>query len=90
MSEPTKYRLPESKIPSQWVNLAADLPPGFHTIAQTATCAQAAMSDGQRIVGLQFHPEVAHTPQGLHIIENFCYTLCGCEPTCHFPTHMVE
>src|SRR5438874_3468285 len=28
MSEPTKYRLPESKIPSQWVNLAADLPPG--------------------------------------------------------------
>jgi GMP synthase (glutamine-hydrolysing) len=59
----------------------ADLPPGFHTVAGTDTCANAAMSDGHRIVGVQFHPEVAHTPQGLNVIQNFCYTLCGCEPS---------
>ena len=33
------------------------------------------------VVALQFHPEVAHTPQGLTVLQNFCYDLCGCEPT---------
>jgi GMP synthase (glutamine-hydrolysing) len=33
------------------------------------------------IVALQFHPEVAHTPQGLNLLRNFCYSLCGCQPT---------
>ena len=33
------------------------------------------------VLGLQFHPEVAHTPQGLTILQNFCYTLCRGAPT---------
>ena len=81
-NDPALRGLPEH--PSVWMShgdQVADLPPGFHTLARTATCANAAMSDGRRIVGVQFHPEVAHTPQGLHIIQNFCYTLCRCEPT---------
>ena len=32
----------------------------------------------RKIFGIQFHPEVAHTPQGGRIIRNFCYDICGC------------
>jgi GMP synthase (glutamine-hydrolysing) len=74
--------LPER--PSVWMSHGDQvqaLPPGFHALARTDTCTNAAMTDGQRIWGLQFHPEVAHTPQGLTILQNFCYTICGCEPT---------
>ncbi|MGH2350700.1 MAG: glutamine-hydrolyzing GMP synthase, partial [Chloroflexota bacterium] len=78
--------LPER--PAVWMShgdQVATLPPGFHPLASTPTCPAAAMSNGQTggraIVALQFHPEVAHTPQGLNVLQNFCYTLCGCEPT---------
>ncbi len=80
--DPALRGLPER--PSVWMShgdQVAELPPGFHALARTSTCAHAAMSDGHRIVGLQFHPEVAHTPQGLNVLQNFCYTLCRCEPT---------
>ncbi len=79
---PLLQGLPEQA--SVWMShgdQVADLPPGFHTLAGTETCPHAAMADGGRIMALQFHPEVAHTPQGLAIFENFCYTLCGCQPT---------
>ena len=33
----------------------------------------------RRLYGLQFHPEVAHTPRGKDIIQNFVYGVCGCE-----------
>ena len=79
---PVLRGLPER--PSVWMShgdQVAALPPGFQALARTDTCQYAAMSDGRRIVGIQFHPEVAHTPQGITLLENFCYTLCGCEPT---------
>jgi GMP synthase (glutamine-hydrolysing) len=34
-----------------------------------------------RLYGIQFHPEVAHTPQGLHMLQNFLYNICHCAPT---------
>src|SRR5258708_21993222 len=43
------------------------LPDGFHAVASTDRLAAAAMSDGSRRVGVQFHPEVAHTPHGADI-----------------------
>jgi GMP synthase (glutamine-hydrolysing) len=80
-----------SDRPSVWMShgdQVADLRPGFRAVAQTVTCPTAAMrrdpapgSPSGVIVGLQFHPEVAHTPQGQTLLQNFCYDLSGCEPT---------
>ncbi|MEN6478701.1 MAG: glutamine-hydrolyzing GMP synthase [Anaerolineales bacterium] len=55
------------------------LPPGFRVIASSANSPVAAMADDQRrMYGLQFHPEVAHTPQGRQILQRFCLDICGC------------
>ena len=37
--------------------------------------------DGRRIYGVQFHPEVAHTPRGQEMLKHFLYTVCECRPT---------
>ncbi len=53
---------------------------GFKTIAQTDYAPIAAMSDEQKKwYGLQFHPEVTHTLQGLKILERFVKTICQCD-----------
>jgi GMP synthase (glutamine-hydrolysing) len=57
----------------------AGLPEGFHPIAHSANSPYAAMGDEERRwYGLQFHPEVVHTPQGRELIRNFAYRVCGC------------
>ena len=62
-------------------DLVAEAPPGFHVLARTATCPVAAMgSDERRLYGVQFHPEVAHTPGGKTILSNFVSEICGCVP----------
>jgi len=53
------------------------LPAGFRVLAQTPSSV-AAIGDDAGHVGLQFHPEVAHTSGGLTIIDNFLKLLCGC------------
>ena len=58
-----------------------ELPPGFKTLAYTDNSPIAVMGSDSKIFGLQFHPEVAHTPQGKHILENFLYGVCGCSGT---------
>jgi GMP synthase (glutamine-hydrolysing) len=56
-----------------------ELPPGFHKLAESPSCAFAAMADPSRgIFGLQFHPEVAHTPQGKEILRHFLFDICEC------------
>lgn len=56
------------------------LPPGFTALASTANTEYAAMGNPARhIYGLQFHPEVVHTPNGMQLIESFLYDICGCE-----------
>ena len=60
------------------------MPPGFRSIAHTENSPVAAMKrvDGkQRIYCLQFHPEVAHTPEGTQLLRNFVYQICGSKPT---------
>ena len=56
------------------------MPSGFKTIASSAGCPIAAMSnDEERIYGLQFHPEVFHTENGIEILQNFLFEICGCD-----------
>jgi GMP synthase (glutamine-hydrolysing) len=58
------------------------VPPGFTGIAHSGNSPVAAMRhDADRLYGVQFHPEVIHTPNGNKILENFLYRACGCEPT---------
>ena len=58
------------------------MPEGFHVIASSKNSPIAAMADISRMYfGVQFHPEVAHTPEGTKILRNFLFRICGCEPT---------
>ncbi len=57
------------------------LPQGFHVIATTESNPVAAIANEQGSVGLQFHPEVAHTPQGKQLIRNFLFRICDCDGT---------
>jgi GMP synthase (glutamine-hydrolysing) len=55
------------------------LPAGFDTLARTQNCPHAAVRHGpSRFRGIQFHPEVTHTPDGRRILTNFLYRICGC------------
>ncbi len=57
------------------------LPPGFNAIAHSKNSPIAAIKDNNaKIFGVQFHPEVAHTPRGMEILKNFLYEVCGCLP----------
>ncbi|MBL8615902.1 MAG: glutamine-hydrolyzing GMP synthase [Deltaproteobacteria bacterium] len=54
------------------------LPPGWRTTARTATCPVAAMSDpGGSFQGIQFHPEVTHTVEGVALLRSFVFGACG-------------
>lgn len=57
------------------------LPPGFEIIGHSDNSPFAAMRDKERTVfGVQFHPEVVHTPQGKTILNNFIFNICKCSP----------
>jgi len=59
-----------------------ELPPEFEAIATTATCPYAAARHRTRpFYGVQFHPEVTHTPRGEQVLHNFLYEICRCAGT---------
>ncbi len=56
------------------------LPPGFVATATTSNTPIAAAADPKRrLYGLQFHPEVEHTPRGKQMLKNFLFDICGCK-----------
>jgi len=57
-------------------------PPGFTALASSTASPVAALESVERgIYGIQFHPEVVHTPYGQRILERFLVDICGCERT---------
>ncbi len=57
------------------------LPPGFRAIGTSPNCPYAAVdAPGRKFWGVQFHPEVVHTPRGGEILSNFLFRICGCTP----------
>lgn len=58
------------------------LPAGFRPLGRTENSPHAVIGDTKRrIFGLQFHPEVVHTPRGRDILANFVHRICGCRST---------
>ncbi len=56
------------------------IPEGFHVTGTTATCPTAAIENTEKkFYGVQFHPEVNHTPKGKDMIRSFLYQVCGCK-----------
>jgi GMP synthase (glutamine-hydrolysing) len=65
------------------------LPSGFHMTAQTDEGVNAFENPERNIYGVQFHPEVAHTPLGAQILRNFLFEVCGCKGD-WTPTAMID
>jgi GMP synthase (glutamine-hydrolysing) len=57
------------------------IPEGWSVLAHSGNSPVAAFADPtRRLFGVQFHPEVAHTPRGKEILDNFVFRVCGCRP----------
>jgi GMP synthase (glutamine-hydrolysing) len=57
-------------------------PPGFSVLASTENDTMAAIGDHRKkIYGVQFHPEVFHTPGGNQVLKQFLFAVCGCKKT---------
>lgn len=66
-----------------WMNhrdVVTGPPSGFSVLGATGSCAVAAMAEPERrLYGVQFHPEVIHTPRGMELLSNYLFAICGCE-----------
>lgn len=75
--------LPDKKTMECWMShgdLIESAPPGFRVTAKTPSTPVAAMADTKRrLFGVQFHPEVVHTPDGMEVLRSFLYDQAGLE-----------
>lgn len=56
-----------------------EIPPDFHSVGKTSTAPFAAIAHNSKpFFGIQFHPEVTHTPQGKQVIGRFILNICEC------------
>jgi GMP synthase (glutamine-hydrolysing) len=55
-----------------------ETPPGFRVLASSESSPIAAMGNERGLIGIQFHPEVVHTPDGKAVLENFVLKVCAC------------
>jgi len=67
------------------------MPAGFKLMASTESCPIAGMADeARRFYGVQFHPEVTHTPRGADILTRFVIDICGAVPDWNMPDYVGE
>ena len=70
---------PEQQVWMSHGDRVERLPSGFETVARSGNSPCAAIADEERsLYGLQFHPEVVHTPNGFQLLQNFVRRICGC------------
>ncbi|WP_348266794.1 glutamine-hydrolyzing GMP synthase [Edaphobacter paludis] len=68
---------------------ALELPQGFALTAKTANAVAGIADEARRIWAVQFHPEVAHTRQGMELLKNFCLDICGAKQD-WTPEHFIQ
>ena len=68
---------------------AKELPAGFTLTAQSGETIAAIANEARGMWAVQFHPEVAHTPQGMELLKNFVLEVCGAEAN-WTPEHFIE
>jgi len=68
---------------------AAKLAPGFELVAESETAVAGIANEEKRIWAVQFHPEVAHTRQGMELLRNFVIGICGAEAD-WTPEHFIQ
>jgi GMP synthase (glutamine-hydrolysing) len=68
---------------------AAELAPGFVLTATTANATAGIADESRRMWAVQFHPEVAHTPQGMELLRNFVLDICGAKAD-WTPEHFIQ
>ena len=68
---------------------AAVLPEGFELTAATANAVAGIANEAKRMWAVQFHPEVAHTPQGTELLKNFVLGICGARAD-WTPEHFIQ
>jgi len=66
------------------------MPPGFRALARSAKSPFAAFTNETGIMGIQFHPEVVHTPHGRDILRNFLYRVSGLTPSWTAGSYIAE
>jgi GMP synthase (glutamine-hydrolysing) len=68
---------------------AKALPEGFVLTAKTSNAVAGIADEARKIWAVQFHPEVAHTPQGMALLKNFCLDICGAKQD-WTPEHFIQ
>ncbi len=71
---------PQTQVWMSHGDAITDLPPGFEVLGTTENCPYAAIADpARKLYGVQFHPEVVHTPKGSRLLSNFVHNICRCD-----------
>jgi len=81
---------PEEQCWMSHRDCVTEAPPGFSVLATSDGAPVAAMEDLERgLYGVQFHPEVVHTPKGMEVLRDFLFDGCGCMPS-WTPASIIE
>ena len=74
-----KYVSKDTQVWMSHTDFVSKLPQGFKVVASTPSCPVSAMENTDKMIyAVQFHPEVNHSLEGMQMLKNFVYDICGC------------